>query len=176
MAAGSPDLVDCAQLAESRAVLERSYELADLPRLTDMLAGPEGTVHARFAFSKLHSGRPGASVAIRAEPRLRCQRCMGSFALALSSGSEIEFAADETAPASDGGREVYRIEGGRISLRDLAEEELLLALPIVPACDAPETCGNAPSLAGDAQRAESSDAPRHPFGGLKELLKKRDRT
>ena len=143
MAAGSPDLVDCAQLAEDRAVLERRYELADLSRLADVLAGPEGTVQARFAFSKLHSGRPGASVEIRAEPRLRCQRCMGVFTLAVSGGSEIEFAADETVPASEGEREIYRAEDGRVSLRDLAEEELLLALPIVPVCDAPETCGNA---------------------------------
>ena len=69
-------------------------------------------------------------------------------------------------------REVYRAEGGKVSLRDLAEEELLLALPIVPACEEPESCGNAPSLSGDPESAESPDAMRRPFGGLKELLKK----
>ena len=43
--------------------------------------------------------------------------------------------------------EVYRVDGGLIRLSELAEEELLLALPIVPACAAPQSCGNAPIFA-----------------------------
>ncbi len=172
MAAGPPDLVDCAQLAEDAAVLERVYELADLDRLEDVLADTRGVVHARFVFSSSVPGRAGARVEVRAEPQVRCQRCMRGFALQVSAGSQIEFAEDETAEASDAQREVYRAVGGRVSLRDLAEEELLLALPIVPACDEPGGCRNVPSLSGDPERAGTSDARRRPFGGLKELLKK----
>ena len=172
MAAGPPDLVDYAQLAEDAAALERVYDLSDLERLEDVLTDTHGVVHASFAFSNTFTGRPGARIEIRAKPQLRCQRCMQGFALAVSGGSEIEFAEDETAVASDAQRELYRVEGGQVSLRDLAEEELLLALPIAPACDVPECCGNASSLPGEAERAESSDAMRRPFGGLKDLLKK----
>ena len=96
----------------------------------------------------------------------------GGFALAVSGGSEIEFAEDEPAVASDAESEVYRAEGGQVSLRDLAEEELLLALPIAPACALPQSCGNAPTLSGEAEHADDSDGMRRPFGGLKELLKK----
>jgi uncharacterized protein len=172
MAAGPPDLVDYAQLAEDAAVLERTYDLACLDRLTDVLTDTRGVVHARFAFSNTLPGRPGASIEVRSEPRLRCQRCMQGFALKVSAGSQVEFAEDGMADASDAQREVYRATGGKVSLRDLAEEELLLALPIVPACDEPEDCGNAPSLPGDPERAQSSEPMRRPFGGLKELLKK----
>ncbi|MGD0490891.1 MAG: YceD family protein [Steroidobacteraceae bacterium] len=172
MAAGPPDLVDCAQLAEDAAVLERVYEMRDLERLKDVLTDTRGVVQARFAFSSTFSGRPGAKIEIRAEPKLRCQRCMQGFTLAVSGGSEIEFAEEEAADASDPRHEPYWAVGGKVSLRDLAEEELLLALPIVPACDEPESCCNAPSLAADAERAESSGAMRRPFGGLKDLLKK----
>ena len=172
MAAGPPELVDCAQLSEEGAVLERVYALADLDRLKDVLTDSRGVVHARFAFSKTPSGRAGASIEIRAEPRLRCQRCMQGFVLEVGGGSAVEFSDDEAADAADAQREVYRAEGGRVSLRDLAEEELLLALPIVPACEEPESCGNAPSLSGDPEYAEEPDAMRRPFGGLKELLKK----
>ena len=172
MAAGPPELVDCAQLSEEGAVLERVYALADLDRLKDVLTDSRGVVHARFAFSKTPSGRAGASIEIRAEPRLRCQRCMQGFALEVCGGSAVEFAEDEAADTADAQREVYRAEGGEVSLRDLAEEELLLALPIVPACEEPENCGNAPSLSGDPEYAEEPDAMRRPFGGLKELLKK----
>jgi uncharacterized protein len=172
MAAGPPDLVDYAQLAGDAAVLERVYELADLDRLGDVLTDTRGLVHARFAFSNAGTGRPGASVEVRAEPQVRCQRCMQGFALKVNGSSHVEFAEDEAADASDAQREVYRAAGGKVSLPDLAEEELLLALPIVPACDEPEGCRNAPSLSGNPERAEKSDAMRRPFGGLKELLKK----
>jgi uncharacterized protein len=172
MAAGPPELVDCAQLSEEGAVLERVYALADLDRLKDVLTDSRGAVHARFAFSKTFSGRAGASVEIRAEPWLRCQRCMQEFALGVSGGSAVEFAGSDAAEASDAQRETYLAEGGKVSLRDLAEEELLLALPIVPACEAPDRCGNAPSLSGDPGDAENTGAMRRPFGGLKELLKK----
>ena len=172
MAAGPPELVDCAQLSEEGAVLERVYALADLDRLKDVLTDSRGVVHARFAFSKTSSGRAGVSIEIRAEPRLRCQRCMQGFVLEVGGGSAVEFAEAEAAETADAQREVYCAEGGEVSLRDLAEEELLLALPMVPACEEPEKCGNAPSLSGDPENAEEPDAMRRPFGGLKELLKK----
>ncbi|HTV97969.1 MAG TPA: YceD family protein [Steroidobacteraceae bacterium] len=170
MAAGLPDLVDCARLAEDAAVLERVYELRDLPRLKDVLAQPEGVLHAKFAFSKAASGGAGAHVAVRAVPVLTCQRCLQGFAVAVQSASDVEFAGDELAAPSDAQREVFRAEGGRVSLRELAEEELLLALPIVPACSTPLTCGNAPQRLVDASPPE--EAERRPFGALQDLLKK----
>ena len=61
---------------------------------------------------------------------------------------------------------------GRVSLRELAEEELLLALPIVPACNSPQSCGRAPShAAGDETTGVTGDM-RRPFSALQDLLKK----
>ena len=172
MAVGLPDLVDCARLAEDAAVLERAYDLRELPRIQDVLAEPRGVLNASFAFSKLPSGRAGAGVAIRAAPLLLCQRCMQGFAFPVSGGSDIEFASDESAVAADSEREVVRADGGLISLRELAEEELLLALPIAPVCSAPQSCGAAPSLPADAEWSEASDGMRRPFSALRDLLKK----
>jgi uncharacterized protein len=170
MAAGLPDLVDYARLAEQGAVLERVYELGVLPRIKDVLAQPGGTLDASFAFSKLPLGRAGVKVAIRASPQVVCQRCMQGYALPVSSVSEIEFASDETAQASDAEHEVYRADSGLIRLSELAEEELLLALPIVPACTTPQSCGNA--VAADTGHSEQADEMRRPFSALQDLLKK----
>jgi uncharacterized protein len=171
MAAGSPDLVDCARLAGEAAVLERTYELRDLPRLKELLAQPQGVVNASFAFSKLASGRAAAHVAVRAAPVLTCQRCMQGFAFPVEGGSDVEFADDAMDAAADSERELFSARGGLVSLRELAEEELLLALPIAPACSIPLTCGNAPDLAIDAP--EESEQMRRPFSALQDLLKKR---
>ncbi len=173
MAAGLPDLVDCVRLAEEAAVLERSYELRELSRLREFLAQAQGVVHASFAFSKLASGRPGARVEVRATPTLVCQRCMQGFAFPVEGGSDVEFADDEAAVATDSERELFGTRGGLVSLRELAEEELLLALPVAPACSTPSTCGQAPDLDGDAPEPDGSEEMRRPFSVLQDLLKKR---
>ena len=171
MAAGLPDLVDYARPAEEAAVLERTYELHDLPRLKELLAQPRGVVHASYAFSRLASGRAGAHIAVRAAPVLVCQRCMQGFAFPVEGGSDVEFADDAADAASDPGRELFSARDGVVSLRELAEEELLLALPVAPACSIPLTCGNAPDLTIDAP--EDSEQMRRPFSALQEMLKKR---
>jgi uncharacterized protein len=169
MAAGLPDLVDCSHLAAEAAVLERVYELSDMSRLQDLLADARGTVVARFAFAKLASGRAGAKISVRATPHLICQRCLQGFALPVSGGSEVEFTHDEAGDAGPG-REFYRIDDERVALSDLAEEELLLALPVAPKCSTPMTCGKAPVEAGGVTAEETE--MRRPFRALQDLLKK----
>jgi uncharacterized protein len=162
MASGSTDRVDCARLAEDAAVLERVYPLSELPRLQDLLADSRGSLLARFAFSKLTGGRAGVNVAIQANPRLVCQRCLQGFELPLTSDSEIEFAASDADASVESPREIYLMDEGTVSLRDLAEEELLLALPVIAACSTPEDCGRAPS----------PDERNRPFAVLQDLMKK----
>jgi uncharacterized protein len=172
MAAGLPDLVDCARLAKEAVALRRDYELGELPRLRDVLAEPRGVLGATFAFAKLASGRPGAVVSIEASPQLVCQRCLQGFGCNVTGASEIEFATSEDPADADPEREFFRMENGRVSLRELAEEELLLALPIAPACDSPQSCGRAPSYAtGDETTGVTADM-RRPFSALQDLLKK----
>jgi uncharacterized metal-binding protein YceD (DUF177 family) len=172
MAAGLPDLVDCARLAEDAAVLRRVYELDELPRLRDLLTEPRGTLSANFVFAKLASGRSGAEVSVDASPRLVCQRCMQGFGLRVTGGSEIEFATSEESDTAISERELFRTQNGQVSLRDLAEEELLLALPIAPACSTPLTCGKAPSYGTVDDRSGVTGDMRRPFSALHDLLKK----
>lgn len=171
MAQGLPDRVDCARLAEDTAVLERHYPLGEMPRLQDLLADTRGSVRANFEFAKTESGRCGATVTVEANPHLVCQRCMQGFEFAAAASSEIEFAANEGANRGDSPREVYLTDGGLVSLRDLAEEELLLALPIVAACTTPRSCGRAPAGAGQEAGHAAQNTTR-PFAALQDLLKK----
>jgi uncharacterized protein len=162
MASGSTDRVDCARLADDAAVLERVYALSELPRLQDMLADAHGSVKARFAFSKLEAGRSGVTVVVQAAPRLVCQRCLQDFELPVSSDSDIEFATSDADTSVQSPREIYLMDEGSVSLRDLAEEELLLALPVIASCSTPDACGRAPT----------SDQRQRPFSVLQDLLKK----
>jgi len=147
MASGLSDDVDCARLAKDAVELEREYPLKDLPRLQDMLAESNGSMRARFAFSRLASGRPGALVAVAATPRLICQRCLQGFDFPVAADSAIEFANSEADAPADSPHEIYVMRGGSVNLREVAEEELLLAIPFSAACTTPESCGRAPAFA-----------------------------
>ena len=162
MASAPSDRVDCARLAADAAVLERVYPLNELARLKDLLADVRGSVKARFAFSRLEAGRVGATVAVQATPRLVCQRCLQDFDLPVAGDSEIEFAMSEAEAPAESPREIYLMDEGSVSLRELAEEELLLALPAIASCSTPETCGRAPT----------ADVRQRPFAVLQDLLKK----
>ena len=162
MASGPSDRVDCARLAADAAVLERVYPLSELSRVKDLLADVRGSVKARFAFSKLEAGRLGATVAVQATPRLVCQRCLQAFELPVTGESEIEFARNEAEAPAESPREIYLMDEDSVSLRELAEEELLLALPVIASCGTPETCGKAPT----------PEVRQRPFAVLQDLLKK----
>ncbi len=170
--AADADLVNCERLADEGAKLQRTYELGDLSRLESLLAEPRGAVGAAFAFAKLPSGRPGVTVTVQATPQVVCQRCMRGFCLPVLGGSDIEFAADDEILGAESEREFFRSDNGLVSLRALVEEELLLAMPIAPACSTPLTCGNAPNLAAEAVHDQVADGMRRPFGALQDLLKK----
>jgi uncharacterized protein len=157
------------RLADEGAALQRVYALGELPRLQDLLADNSGSVHADLAFKVVGARRAGATVEVAAEPNLVCQRCLQGFSFAIAGKSEIEFADAANADREDATplepqREIYVTDRGRISLRDLVEEELLLAIPMIAACSRPETCGNAPAL--DEERSRPLAA------ALRDILKK----
>src|SRR5450755_2102115 len=53
-----------------------------------------------------------------------------------------------------------------------SEEELLLALPLVPACTAPRECGRAPRLGAEPAAQAGAQETVRPFAALQDLLKK----
>jgi uncharacterized protein len=176
MAPGLPDRVDFTQLADDAAVLERVYPLDQMSRLQDVLADAQGSVRARFVFAKVASGRAGVAVAVEGAPQLVCQRCLQGFTYAVAVRSDIEFSigfdAAEAAEA-DSQREIYAMGEGLVSLRELAEEELLLALPMAP-MHAPQSCRTIAidEAADEGQGQEKRGGQSRPFAALQNLLKK----
>ena len=175
MAGGPQDLVDSERLAAERSTLHRVYELGQLPRLKDLLADPAGSLTARFDFGRAQTGRCAVSVAIEACPRLVCQRCMEAYEFPVVAQTEVEIASEPTLVGADPLEEVLTSAEGLISLRELAEEELLLALPLVPACSSPEACGRAPALGELKGAAPVAQETVRPFAALHDLLKTHDR-
>ncbi len=160
--------LDAVGLARSGTRIERDFPVAAFARLLDRLAEPAGQAKAVAAFRQAGQW-PAARLTVSAEVVLTCQRCLGPVRRALASEAELVFAAEGT-PGLPEGSEAVAGDPHRIDFAALVEDELLLALPIIPQHDAGEAC-TLPAGEGDDIDPSDTAEMRRPFAGLKDLLK-----
>jgi uncharacterized protein len=169
-----------------------AFELpvTDVPRLAASLAGSDGVVRATVDFARV-DGVPRLHVGADVEVTLICQRCLQPMQLLLEGESQVALVENlAQADALPEDVEPVWVESRRVDLREVVEEELLLALPLVPMHeDGDDECGAAADVAGAvgmpmvAARSEGSDedavegdvepVTQKPFAELAELLKRR---
>jgi uncharacterized protein len=173
--AHDPRHVDVAVAAADAAVLAGEQARAEFERL-----GPPGdhdsAVRWRAAFSQ--TSKPGAApqarlrLEITACLTLECQRCLGPAAWPIEIERALRFAPDEaTAAALDADSEddILALDR-RFDLVALVEDELLLALPLVPRhehCPEPLVSSHTPTQVAVA--GEASEGDPHPFAALAAL-------
>ncbi|MBM4218663.1 MAG: DUF177 domain-containing protein [Gammaproteobacteria bacterium] len=157
--------LDAVGLARSGTQVERDFPVAHFARLLDRLAEPSGQVQAIAAFRQAGEW-PAVRLAVTAVVVLTCQRCLGPVRRTLASEAELVF-ADEGAQGLPEGSETVSGDPHRLDLAALVEDELLLALPIIPQHDAGEACA---LPAGEGDNLDTAEM-RRPFAGLKDLLK-----
>lgn len=103
---------------------------------------------------------------------MTCQRCMGAVQTPLQIDQWYRFvASEEIAMAEDdASEEDLLVMAPQFDLLALLEDELLMALPLVPMH---EVCPVAPLLsAGDLGGDVDEEARPHPFAALAQLKKK----
>ncbi len=126
-----PVAIDGLAFARSAGVMRGRLDLESLPRLAQ--SGCSGSVVDFVLTGEINErGKPELRLAVNGSVRLECQRCLGNVDLALQLESRLELAAGEAEilAADD---EVERVLAGHeMSVAELVEEELILALPMVP--------------------------------------------
>ncbi len=163
--------LDIDRLADGEADIDFAVPLAELPRLRSQLASVEGLVRGRVHFTR-ESGFVVADLTMSGEATLVCQRCLQAMVEPVSSSVRVALITAE----SDVSRVPEHLEpvlaaGGRITAGELVEEELLLALPIVPLHGESSDC--AVRAVGRAEGApEPEQSTQKPFAQLDQLLKR----
>ncbi|MDP1739893.1 MAG: DUF177 domain-containing protein [Polaromonas sp.] len=151
--------------------------LSNLERLAHELHGLEPDLSINWrATGELRAGAGAEDeVWLRLEAKtslpLTCQRCMGAVATALEIDQWYRFvASEEIAMAEDDqSEEDLLVLAPQFDLLALLEDELLMALPLVPMH---ETCPVTLVLsAGERELAVQEDAKPHPFAALAQLKK-----
>jgi uncharacterized protein len=171
MPATPDEPVDAIVLAGREAVVERSYELAGLPRAGLAGALPGTRITVRFRFLRTEGGI-GIDTGLDGQVVLTCQRCLKPVTLPIEGGSALVLVADDAAAEQvPEGREPVVAEANQVDLAWIAEEEMLLALPLVPLHD--EACSAVVESEAVAVVSEVPEGKRQkPFENLRELLKK----
>jgi uncharacterized protein len=174
------NIVDAEVCARSASTIARRFSAADLPRLAEA-GGREGSsVEANFQFAHFE-GRPTVSGELHGAVVLTCQRCLQAVSIELDDSFQV-LLVDEERDDEPGGFEPVVANPARLDLRWLAEEQVLLALPLVPVHENDDCAASVADLIGDDEsradiadsEAEPSDAVgrQQPFKDLRELLRK----
>lgn len=162
--------VDAVICAHSGTTIERSYAAADLPRLREAGAGDGSALTADFRFS-LFDGRVAIDGELEGMIVLTCQRCMKPAAVPIHDSFKVIVVQDEAELDQEpGGYEAILADPARLDLQALAEDQALLALPLVPKHES-EECNEAGATPAVAQADEG--ARQRPFGNLRDLLRER---
>jgi len=147
-------IIDSLAVAREGKIFAGDIAPGELPRLLDVLGGPEGRLAWQVQGARGREGKLFLDIAVRGEVRLVCQRCLEALPLTVEAASRLlliapgspwpdEDLADDTVDA---------IEAlARQPLIALVEDELLLALPLAPrhaACEPPASGGDRDGAAG----------------------------
>lgn len=176
--------LDVPAFIRAGALLEGQWPLARLERLADEAAGqdrsdaPARTVVWRAEGLPRTPAGGATELWLRLQAELHmplvCQRCMGPLDLPLEVDREFRFVADEATAArlDDESEHDVLVASREFDLVALIEDELLMALPIVPRH---ETCPEAVRLTAEDPDFQTASAAREkPFAGLARLRVVRD--
>ncbi|MGY0197628.1 YceD family protein [Leptothrix sp. BB-4] len=173
-----PSRLDVRAFAESGETLSGTLALRSLDRLNELLHG-DAAGEIRWEASGEIQQRLGApeevwlDLRIEADVPMECQRCLDTVAIPVEIDRPFLFAADEKAAAeldAESDEDVLVLSRA-FDLIALIEDEVLLALPIVPRH---ETCPQPVPVSfeadiGDDETAEP--ARPNPFAKLAALKK-----
>jgi len=180
-AAYSPTRLDVKALAQAGDHLEGETPLQECERLlAEMIPSPETApfIHwrAQGEWRERLGGAGQCWLHVTAQVRLPlvCQRCMGAVEMLLAVDRSFRFVADEATAAREDeeSEEDLLVLSPQFDLMGLIEDELLMALPLVPRHE-PDCPTPVQLSAQDAGFDEAGAEGRpHPFAALAQLKRK----
>ncbi|MBA2078699.1 MAG: DUF177 domain-containing protein [Rhodanobacter sp.] len=167
-----PESVDAWRMVSARRSFEGSMPVAALGRLCGALAGNDGEVGYRLDFGRDKLGTDYVDVHAQASLTMICQRTLEPFVLPVTVDSRLGLIRQERDEAGlpPGCEPLLVAEDGRLHPADVIEDELLLALPLVPV-NPDSSLPDAIVNGGAPDQDEAQSQENHPFAVLRELKK-----
>ena len=139
-----PELIDHRKMAGQAGILKGSVPVQQFTRLREMLEAGDGDVHLKLAFSKGGRDRTHVTGVVTARVELICQNCLTRYGQEIGSNVKMDiFPSEESLKAAHEAEHSLEqsVDGlvcpGKLArVVDLVEDELLLAVPMIPRHDA----------------------------------------
>jgi uncharacterized protein len=120
-------------MVQARRLFQGRLPLSTLQRLATSLVSTEGEVDYELDFDKDEFGISRVHVRATAALPLTCQRTLETFAFPVSVDARLGLIAHEEDEAGlPPGYEPLLVDPAGLRLADVIEDELILALPLVP--------------------------------------------
>jgi uncharacterized protein len=155
--------IDGFEFASAGGTQQGIWPLGDFPRLRDMLASGTGAIAYEINGVRDERGRASLRIRVRGTLQLRCQRCLEALSFEVQADETLVLTAtlaEIHAEPADAHAPDRVVAGKEMPVRDLIEDELILAVPYAPRH---ESC--------TARPAPDADAKTSPFAGLRGLMR-----
>ena len=159
-------------MVSARREFSGRLPLSSLPRLREALVDTEGEVAYTLSFARDALQVPYGELGIEARLPLLCQRTLQRFELPVSLVQRLGLlqAGDDEGEAAEaalppGYEALVVADDGAVRPVDLVEDELILAVPVVPVSPGSE------SVERDFPVADEEKAQASPFAALAALKK-----
>ena len=158
-------VIDGFEFASAGATQEGRLPLSSFPRLQDVLVSDAGEAAYTLRGVRDGRGRPSLRLQVRATLQLRCQRCLGPLLHEVQTDEVLVLATSQAEIDADPmtvDAPTRVVAAKEMAVRDLIEDELILALPLAPRHDECEA------------RPEGNDrAASSPFAGLRGMMQRK---
>ncbi|MGM0592984.1 MAG: YceD family protein [Pseudomonadota bacterium] len=127
-----PVHIDPLRMAETRRLLQGRFALAEMARLGESLLSSDGDVAVSLEFGIDEEGIRYLRGTLQTVLPLECQRCLEKLNQVIDTAFALALVQSTTeAEALPSHYEPLQVDNQPLFLRDVIEDELLLALPIV---------------------------------------------
>jgi uncharacterized protein len=166
MAQELPSFIDIRHLVDETAELRGSVAPQQLTRLPEPFR-PVSPLDIELRLDARDERGIRVNGQLSTEVDAICQRCLNEMRLPIARAIDVVLVSEEPADAETEGDDddFVVVENGHWRLTEFAEDELILACPMIPAheqADCPV----------QLETTEVSDERRQPFAGLADLLAK----
>jgi uncharacterized protein len=129
-----PEVLDAWRMVAARREFKGTLPLSSLARLKDVLLDAEGLVHFAIEFDRDALQVPYVELRIQAELPLQCQRTLQRFLQPVDLVQRLGLMREEAEEAGlpEGYEPLLLPADGMLRPVDLVEDELILAVPVVP--------------------------------------------
>ena len=168
-----PDAIDAWKSAAARQRFGGELPLRGMRRLGALIVGREQNLQVELQFGVDGQGVHFVAGHLAADIEMICQRCMANMRVPLAVDFRLGLVlADSQAEALPQEYEPLVIPEGTLSVSELVEDELILALPLVPKHRDISECESRGFVmpAGSAYREPRAETGAKPFAALSSLL------